>query len=142
MTRTPWIRNDMVFAMPGLVVEIADQCSGIRSSYVLFITSLLAGSLFLHSTMHRTVIALMFYPLGILPHAARILLIALLTIHVDPNAINGPVHRHGGPPLFVLSLVPFFLVLALLVKAERTALRRRPLGKAGATATTTGGRRP
>ena len=37
----PVLRDGTVFQLPGIVIEVAQECSGIRSSWVLFITSLL-----------------------------------------------------------------------------------------------------
>jgi exosortase/archaeosortase family protein len=105
--------------MPGLSVEVAEECSGIRSTVVLFITSLLAGQFFLNRAMHRAIIALMIIPLGIFRNALRIGTISLLTVHVDPGVIHGPIHKSGGPPFFVLSLIPLFLELFWFRRRER-----------------------
>ena len=42
MTGTPYHRQGFVFSLPGAVIEIADECSGIRSSIALALTGLLA----------------------------------------------------------------------------------------------------
>ncbi len=44
---TSLVRHGTVFELPGIVLQVAQECSGIRSSWVLFITSLLASHLFL-----------------------------------------------------------------------------------------------
>jgi len=119
LTGTPYFREGMIFKVPGLTLEVASQCSGIRSSLVLFITSVLAGDLFLRSTWRKLVMTVVFFPIGLLRNGARILAITLLTIHVDPHIIDGPVHHKGGPPFFVLSLIPLFAILLLLKRTER-----------------------
>src|ERR1017187_6662982 len=43
---TPMVRHGTVFELPGIVLQVAQECSGIRSSCVLFITSLLAAHVF------------------------------------------------------------------------------------------------
>lgn len=116
---TPVFRDGLVFHLPDLTIEVAKQCSGIRSSLVLFITGLLSGHLFLRSQWKKTVMAFAFVPLGILRNAIRILTIALLSIYVDPGVIDGPLHHRGGPVFFVLSLVPLFLLLLLLRWSEK-----------------------
>lgn len=122
LTGTPFLESGMVYTMPGLTVEIAEACSGIRSTLVLFIFSLLAGELCLRTPWRRAILILLVYPVAALRNALRVLMISLATIHVDPDAIYGPLHRHGGPPLFVLSLVPFLLILMWMVKSERSRL--------------------
>jgi exosortase len=47
LSRVPYAREGFVFHLPGVSVEVADVCSGIRSSLALFITSILAGHMFL-----------------------------------------------------------------------------------------------
>jgi exosortase C (VPDSG-CTERM-specific) len=120
LTGTPFLQSGMVYTMPGLTVEIAEACSGIRSTLVLLILSLLAGNLFLGATWRRAVLVLAVYPVAALRNALRVLTITLATLRVNPDAIEGALHRQGGPPFFVLSLVPFFLILALLVRSERS----------------------
>jgi exosortase C (VPDSG-CTERM-specific) len=123
MTGTPLLREGLTFFLPGLTIQVAEECSGVRSSFVLLITSLLAGQLFLTSPWRKTVLALAFFPIGAVRNALRILFISLVTIHVDPSFIHGQFHHRGGPFWFVLSLVPLFLILFILRKTER----RKPI---------------
>ena len=44
---TTLVRHGTTFELPGIVLEVAQECSGIRSSWVLVITSILASHLFL-----------------------------------------------------------------------------------------------
>ena len=53
MTGTPLFRQGTILTLPGIVLEVARECSGIRSTVVLFITSVLASHLFLQSTWRR-----------------------------------------------------------------------------------------
>jgi hypothetical protein len=43
-----------------------------------------------------------------------------LCVHVNPGMIDSPIHHHGGPLFFILSLGPFFLLLYYLRKTEPT----------------------
>ncbi len=118
LTGMPFLRDGLVFRLPGITIQVAQECSGIRSSLVLFITSLLAGHLFLRTLWRRAFLACFVVPLGILRNGFRIFTISMLCVHVDPNMINSPIHRQGGPLFFALSLLPFFLVLFYLRKSE------------------------
>jgi exosortase C (VPDSG-CTERM-specific) len=119
LSRTPMLREGITFHLPGLTLVVAPECSGIRSTYVLIITSLLAGSVFLRGVRARTILCAVSVPIGILRNAVRIATIALLTINADPDIIRGPLHKQGGPPFFVLSLIPLFGVLLLVRRGER-----------------------
>jgi exosortase C (VPDSG-CTERM-specific) len=116
---TPVYREGMVLVLPGLALEVAEECSGIRASVVLFLTSLLAGQLFLKGFVPRFVLAASIVPIAILRNAMRIMALALVTMHIDPNALHGPLHTQGGVPFFVLSLIPLFIILWLLRRGER-----------------------
>ena len=108
---TTLVRNGTVFELPGIVLEVAKECSGIRSSWVLFITSLLASHLFLKSPWRRIVLVAFVIPLGILRNGFRVFVIGVLCVHIGPHMIDSFIHRQGGPFFFALSLVPLFVLL-------------------------------
>jgi exosortase C (VPDSG-CTERM-specific) len=115
---TPLLRQGVAFQLPGFSLAVAPECSGIRSTLVLFITSLVAGQLFLRSPWKRALFALAVIPLGIFRNAFRIVTIGELCIHVDPGFIDSPIHHRGGPVFFVISMVPFILLLYYLRKTD------------------------
>lgn len=119
ITGTPLLRDGQVFALPGIVLQVAQECSGIRSSWVLFITSLLASHLLLKSPWRRVVLVAFVIPLGIVRNGFRILVIGLLCVHVGPHMIDSPIHHQGGPLFFLLSLGPLFLLLWWLRRREQ-----------------------
>jgi exosortase C (VPDSG-CTERM-specific) len=116
---TPVYYHDLIFQLPGFSLQIAPECSGIHSSVVLFITSLLAGYLFLRTPWKRTFLALAVIPLALLRNGFRVFTIGELCVHVGPQMIDSPIHHKGGPLFFALSLVPFFALLLFLVKSDR-----------------------
>jgi len=121
MTGTPILREGTVFALPTIVIRVAQECSGIRSSWVLFITSLIASDLFLESGWRRTLLVLFVIPLAIVRNAFRILVIGLLCVHIGPEMIDSVIHRRGGPLFFALSLIPLFFFMYWLRHRERHA---------------------
>jgi exosortase C (VPDSG-CTERM-specific) len=121
VTGTPLLREGTIFALPTIVVEVARECSGIRSSWVLFITSLVASHMFLKSPWRQIVLVAFVIPLGIVRNGFRILVIGLLCVHVGPHMIDSVIHHRGGPIFFVLSLVPLFLLLTWLRRRDRVA---------------------
>src|SRR5450759_631328 len=112
---TPLVRHGTVFELPGIVLRVAQECSGIHSSWVLFITSLLASHVFLRTRWRRIVLVAFVIPLGILRNGFRILVIGLLCVHVGPHMIDSTIHHQGGPLFFALSLVPLLLLLLSLI---------------------------
>ncbi len=116
---TAVVRHGTVFDLPGIVLRVGQECSGIHSSWVLFITSLLASHLFLRTRWRRIVLVAFVIPLGVLRNGFRILGIGLLCVHVGPHMVDSIIHRRGGPFFFALSLVPLFLLLWWLWRQEQ-----------------------
>ena len=135
LSGTPVLRDANVFSLPGMTIQVAQECSGIHSSLVLFITSLIAANLMLQTSWRRLFLVAFVIPLGILRNGFRILVIGLLCVHVSPDMINSPIHHKGGPLFFVLSLIPFFLVLWWLRKGEASCAGPRPTTGAGSVLT-------
>jgi exosortase C (VPDSG-CTERM-specific) len=118
MAGTPLFRHDVDFQFPNFSLQVAPECSGIRSTLVLCITSLVAGQLFLRSPFKRAVLVLAVIPLGILRNALRILTIGELCMHISPDMINSKLHRQGGPLFFLISLAPLLGLLYILRKLD------------------------
>lgn len=115
---TPVFRDGRILEIPGMVMEVAQECSGIRSTWVLLITSLLASNLFLRSPWRGAVLVAAVIPLGILRNAVRILVIGLLCVHVGPEMIDHWIHHRGGPVFFAASLVPLLVLAWWLRRGE------------------------
>jgi exosortase C (VPDSG-CTERM-specific) len=124
LSGTPFLREGLVFQLPNITIQVAQECSGIRSSWVLLMTSILAANLFLKTPWRRFALVVFVIPLAILRNGFRILVIGLLCVNVGPQMIHSLIHRRGGPLFFALSLVPLLLLLAWLHKGE---IRTRPV---------------
>lgn len=119
MVGIPVLLSDLTFTLPaGIGLHVAPECSGIHSTLVLFITSVVAGYLFLRSPWKRSVLVLAVIPLAILRNGFRIFTIGELCVHIGPQMIDSPIHHRGGPIFFALSLVPFFLLLYFLRRSD------------------------
>jgi exosortase C (VPDSG-CTERM-specific) len=130
MSGTPVLRDGTVFQLPNISIQVAQECSGIRSSWVLIITSLLAANLFLKSTWRRALLVAFVIPLGIIRNGFRVFVIAMLCVHIGPGMIHSIIHRRGGPLFFALSLIALFLLLWWLRRGEERKLSEnlpRPL---------------
>ena len=118
VTGMPFLRAGQIFQLPNITLEVGQECSGIRSSLVLFITSILAANLFLKTTWRRVALIAIVIPLAILRNGFRIFVIGLLCVHLGPQMIHSLIHRRGGPLFFVLSLIPFLFLLWLLRRGD------------------------
>lgn len=115
LTGLPVFRNGFVLSLPGRDVEVAEQCSGIRSGFALFVTGLLIGYLFLRSPWRRLWLALAVLPITVFKNGLRIATLYWLTMTPRMESFTIWMHRNGGIPFSFLG-VSF---LALLTVAFR-----------------------
>lgn len=115
-----FLRDGLVFQLPTITLQVAPECSGIHSTLVLLITSMVAGHLFLRSPWKRTLLILAVIPLALLRNGFRVFVLGELCTHVGPEMIDSPIHHRGGPLFFGLSLIPFFLFLFFLWRSEQS----------------------
>jgi exosortase len=110
-------REGLIFALPGLTIEVARECSSIRSSLALCMACVLANHLLLRYWWSKTIVLLLVFPLAVFKNGVRIVTLSLLTIYVDKGFIEGNLHSRGGVVFFGLALamlVPIFLGLRKL----------------------------
>jgi exosortase C (VPDSG-CTERM-specific) len=127
LSNIPIYESGLDLQIPGIVLSVAKECSGIRSTLVLFIASLVGGNLLLRRGWTRCVLALLVIPLGILRNAFRILVLAILCVRVDLSYIHSSIHKRGGPLFFILSLIPFGIALFLLRRIENRNRSQMPV---------------
>lgn len=120
ITGTPYYRDSFYFKLPHITIEIAKECSGIRSSLALLISGLLAAHLMLQSTWRKSILVAYIIPLAMFKNAVRIVTLSLLSIHIDTRfLINSDLHSNGGILFFLLALVMMLPVLWLLRRTEQ-----------------------
>jgi exosortase len=123
LTGVPVYRDGFVFSLPGFTIEVAKQCSGIRSSIALFITVIVAGKLFLEKGSSRLILALSVFPISMFKNGLRIVTLGLLASSVDPRFVtNSWLHKSGGIPFFAIGLLLLLPVVWGLRKVERRKL--------------------
>jgi len=115
----PVLQDGVVLSIPGLTLEIAKECSSIRSSLTLLLTSMVLGHLYLRAVWRQAVIFLIAVPLSVLKNGVRIFTLAMLGTRVDPGFLTGKLHHGGGIVFFSLALAILLLFLRLLQRGEK-----------------------
>jgi exosortase len=128
---TPVLRQGFLLSVPGVTVEVAKECSSIRSSIALFITCLLAAHLYLRTPWKVALFTLLAFPLAILKNGIRIVTLTLLSIHVDPSFLTGNLHHQGGFVFFLVALLILWPVLLLLEKSDNPRKTLDPSASVG-----------
>jgi len=116
---TPVFRDGFVFELPKFAIEIADECSGIRSSIGLLLTTLLAGDMFLKTGWKKALLAVLIIPLVVIKNGIRIVSLSLLGTYVDVSFITGKLHHEGGIVFYFVALAIFAPIFFYLYNSER-----------------------
>lgn len=114
----PVMRAGIMLSIPALNIEVARECSSIRSSTMLMVITLILAHLFLRSWWRKALLVVAAIPLSVAKNAVRIFTIAELTTRVDPGYLTGRLHRSGGIFFLGLALVVELAVLQLLRRSE------------------------
>jgi exosortase len=119
----PVLRDGLVFHLAQVSIEVAKECSGIRSSMVLLILALVI----VHFCLRRLWTKALFLACGllmmILKNGIRIATLTLLAIYVDPGFLYGRLHQQGGVAFFLLGLLLLVPLLRLLQRTEALGAR-------------------
>lgn len=118
LTGTPYYRDGFLFTLSTVTIEVADECSGIRSTLALALTSLLIGHMSLTRRWSKAVLVTAVFPITVFKNAVRIVTLTLLAIHVDAGFLTGRLHREGGIVFFVMALGLLLPCITLLRRVE------------------------
>ena len=121
----PFLRQGFDFALPGVTIRVAEECSGIRSTLALLIMSVLAVHMFLRRFWSKALLCVLVIPLALFKNGLRIVTLSMLSIYVDSGFLHGRLHQYGGIVFFGTALVPLALLLLFIQKNES------PNGRAG-----------
>ncbi len=114
----PVAQDNTTLTVPGLTLEVAQECSSIRSSMMLVVTSMVMAYLLLRSFWGRTLVILAAIPLSVAKNGVRVFTLAVLGAYVNPNVLNSPLHHQGGPLFFALALAWICLLIWIVSWAE------------------------
>jgi exosortase len=129
MLSVPVLKEGFVLRLPVVNLEVAKECSGIRSSIALLITVLVAGEFVLRSSWRRLILVISIIPILVLKNGVRIVTIYLLTAYVNPAFLHGWLHTSGGIVFYLLGLVALIPVMVLLRRWERKDVTLSPVHK-------------
>jgi exosortase len=118
-TGVPVLRDGFVFHLARVNIEVARECSGIRSSLALLILAILVAHFYLDTFWKQLVLLVAGLFVMILKNGVRIVTLTLLASYVDPGFLYGRLHHEGGVVFFVLALLLLAPLVWLLERSER-----------------------
>jgi exosortase len=135
MLSVPVLKDGFILRLPMLDLEVAKECSGIRSSLALMLTVLVAGEFVLRSSWRKLLLVVSIVPILVLKNGIRIVTIYLLTAYVNPAFLHGWLHTSGGVIFYLLGLAALVPIGALLKRGESSNFKP-PVPKLAEASTT------
>jgi len=120
----PVAQNGIELSIPGLSVEVAPECSSIRSSSMLLVATMVLGHVFLRSPWRRAAVIAAAIPLSVAKNGLRIFVLSSLGAQVDPAFLEGRLHHQGGIAFFALALAALITLIWVLKRTENSPPRR------------------
>lgn len=114
----PFSREDVVITLPSVTIEIARECSGIRSTLILFLAALVLAHLFLRSGWSKVALIIFLIPVTIARNGLRIFVLSTLGMYVDESFLTGRLHHNGGIVFFILAFIVLWAMIWILQKFE------------------------
>ncbi len=118
----PVARDGVLLTIPGLTLQVAQECSSIRSSSMLLVTTMVLAHLLLRSTWRKALLIGLAVPLSVAKNGLRIFTIAMLGTRVDPGYLTGKLHHQGGIVFFGIALIAVFALLWIFRRGEDLSL--------------------
>lgn len=125
-TRVPVLREGFIFHLPRMSIEVARECSGIRSSVALLILALLVAHFSFSKFWKKAVFVCIGLLMMIVKNGIRIAMLTLLANYVDPTFLYGRLHRDGGIIFFLIGLVLLWPIYWWLRRGEQSSAPSLP----------------
>ncbi len=123
----PVLRNGVILSIPGLTIEVARECSSIRSSLILLVSSIVLAQFFLRSIARKTIVTLIAVPLSVAKNVVRIFTLSMLGVHVNRGFLTGRLHHQGGVVFYMAALGVIFLLIYWFQRQEADSPPRKVL---------------
>ncbi len=117
----PFLRDGLVFELPGVAIEVAEECSGIRSSIALLITTLLAAQFILRSNWRKVLLCILVVPIAVAKNGLRISTLSVLAVYVNHDFLFGRLRQSRGFVFFLVGLIALWGALRLLQLSQRVS---------------------
>jgi exosortase len=114
----PVNQRGLLIHIPNLTLQVAPECSSIRSSLILVVTTMVLAHLLLNSPVRKFLLIVTSIPLAIAKNGLRIFVLGYLAIHGHPDILTSRLHREGGIIFFLIALGATALLLWILRKGE------------------------
>lgn len=121
LSGVPVLREGFIFRLPRISIEVAQECSGIRSSIALVILAVLVAHFSFRPFWKKALFVAAGLLMMVVKNGIRIASLTMLANYVDSDFLYGKLHRRGGIVFFLIGLGLLIPVYQLLRRGERIA---------------------
>jgi exosortase len=121
LSGAPVLRQGFVFHLPKMSIEVAQECSGIRSSLALLILAVLVAHFSFRPFWKKLAFVAAGLCMMLVKNGIRIATLTLLANYVNPSFLTGRLHHQGGIVFFLIGLALLLPVYWALRKGESSA---------------------
>lgn len=121
LSGAPVLRQGFIFRLPKMSIEVAQECSGIRSSLALLILAVLVAHFSFRPFWKKLAFVAAGLCMMLVKNGIRIATLTLLANYVNPSFLTGRLHHQGGIVFFLIGLALLLPVYWALRKGESSA---------------------
>jgi exosortase len=121
LSGAPVLRQGFVFRLPVMSIEVAQECSGIRSSLALLILALLVAHFSFRPFWKKLAFVAAGLCMMLVKNGIRIATLTLLANYINPTFLTGSLHHQGGIVFFLIGLALLLPVYWALRKGETSS---------------------
>jgi len=114
----PLTYEGTLITVPRLTVEVAPECSSIRSSLMLVVTTMVLAQMVMRSVWRKALVIAVAIPLSVAKNGLRIFVLAMLATRVDRSFLTGRLHHQGGIIYFLIALAVILVLIWILRRSE------------------------
>lgn len=101
--QVPVVQEGILLRLPGLTLEVAEACAGLRFSLVLFVFVAAFARVVLPSRSAQVTLILTSIPVVMMANAIRVAAITVGAYVVGPHVATGPLHDYIGKTFWILA---------------------------------------
>jgi exosortase len=115
--------------LPGLTLEVAEECNGLRFLAILVVLVAAFARVVLPTAAGQVLLTALAIPVGILANAMRVAATGVGAHLIGPSVASGPVHYWVGKSFWALAILTMIgVAIRLRARGERVAAHGRSRG--------------
>jgi exosortase len=118
VSATPVSASGVVLSLPEIDLEVGPECSSIRSSLILIVTTMVLAQIVLRSPWRKLLVVAVSIPLSFAKNGLRIFVLGWIATHGHPDILNSRLHREGGPVFLAVAFAVIFLLIWVFTRGE------------------------